>query len=164
MNFAAKARHLVALHAAEMFRNAEGGSLSTQRSCLRQTPSYTPPASAYDPTQHGKVHEVITDTSDAISLLSDEQFCFAFGHELDLVCPVQILAKPEQAEIFEDHFRVHHEKMTRLARVAVALEVIYTIAESDAEARFRKFLGHTLNQLSHQFAFLVFRIPPLRVG
>ena len=91
--------------------------------------------SAYDSTKHGRVHEVMTDTSDATTLLSDEQFHFAFSHEAGLVCPVQILAWLEQAEILKGSARVYYDEMIRYSCVTVALEVIRTIAERDIEAQ-----------------------------
>lgn len=134
-DFATKARHLLSLQIAETFINVEGASLSAHVSSLRQTPSYTPPPPAYDRTQHKKVHEVIADVSDAMTLLSDAQFYFAFGHELGSVCPAQILAEPEQVKIFEGGARVHYDEMTRLARVLVALDLIQTIIETNTRAR-----------------------------
>ena len=141
MNLTATARHLSVLHVTEIFMNAEGGSLPSRILCSRQTPSYTPPASTYNSTKCGRVREVMTDTSDMTTLLSNEQFRFAFGHEVGLVCPVQILAGLEQAEIFKGSARVHYDEMIRCSRISVALEIIRTITQRDVDAEVQEVVA-----------------------
>ena len=84
---------------------------------------------------------MMTDTSDATTLLSDEQFYFTFGHEVGSVCPVQILAGLEQAKIFNDSARVHYDEMIRCSRISVALEIIRTIAQRDVDAEVQEVVA-----------------------
>jgi hypothetical protein len=112
----------VTLHAAwlvETFRNTPAGAqiLGPQQST--HTSFHTPPHPSYDPSKHSKFHQVIVPRSEA-TLLSDEQFYFAFCRQLNTI-------NLGQAGVFDVHIALHVNRLARDTRALVILDLIMTI-------------------------------------
>ena len=102
----------------QIVKNCKAPSRFVEPTSSSQTQPYTPPSSSYDRSKHERVWQALGEWSDE-TLLTEEQFYFAFGQELNTVYERRVI---EWVPKDEDASNVL--KMRRWARAAIALKIV----------------------------------------
>lgn len=118
---------LKAASISNMLREIKVGTRFEESTSSSQTQPYTPPPPSYDRSNHKRVWEALGEWSGE-TLLTKEEFYFAFGQELNTVYDHRVTDwNPEDDEA------PYVLKMRRWARVAIALKLIEARLSKDPD-------------------------------